>query len=197
MKKHHEKCACATTAVKSHTSSDSNEPSTTKRSHSPSPPPAEPCAISASVTSLPKIDVVETSNFGVTHTKLHNRLGNETASNLVFCYRMLRGQNDIDVWMSFTISVYSVYTSMSFACICWICLVLNRIQSHVNTGLLDVFKPYYAVLYHFYTGMLKTYFIPLKTHPWWTRASVNWIGCMPIDRAFWIEWVHDCSHTSH
>ena len=32
-------------------------------------------------------------------------------------------------------------------------------------GLLDVFKPYYAVLYHFYTGMLKTYFIPLKTHP--------------------------------
>ena len=36
------------------------------------------------------------SNFGVIHTKLRNRLGNETAPKLVFCYRMLRGQNDID-----------------------------------------------------------------------------------------------------
>ena len=64
MKKHHEKCAGATTAVKSHTSSD---PSTTKRSHLPSPQPAKRCAISASVTSQPKIDVVKTSNFGVIH----------------------------------------------------------------------------------------------------------------------------------
>ena len=36
------------------------------------------------------------SNFGVIHTKLRNRLGNETASKLGFCYRMLRGQNEID-----------------------------------------------------------------------------------------------------
>ena len=36
------------------------------------------------------------SNFGVIHTKLRNRLGNEKASKLVFCYRMLRGQSEID-----------------------------------------------------------------------------------------------------
>ena len=33
------------------------------------------------------------SNFGVILTKIRNRLGNETAYKLVFCYRMLRGQS--------------------------------------------------------------------------------------------------------
>ena len=35
-------------------------------------------------------------NFGVIYTKLHNILGKETASELVICYRKLRGQNNID-----------------------------------------------------------------------------------------------------
>ena len=51
------------------------------------------------------------------------------------------------------------------------CLYLSdvsRIEPDTVTcehGLLDVFKPYYAVLNHFCTGMLKTYFMPHKTHP--------------------------------
>ena len=36
------------------------------------------------------------SNFAFVHTKVHNRLGIEKASNLVFCYRMLRGCNELD-----------------------------------------------------------------------------------------------------
>ena len=31
------------------------------------------------------------SNFGAIHSKIRNRLGNEKAVKLVFCYRMLRG----------------------------------------------------------------------------------------------------------
>ena len=56
------------------------------------------------------------------------------------------------------------WTPMSFACMSRICLELSRIVT-CEHGLLDVFKPYYAVLYHFSTGMLKTYFKPRKTHP--------------------------------
>ena len=33
------------------------------------------------------------SSFGVILTKIRNRVGNETAYKLVFCYRMLRGQS--------------------------------------------------------------------------------------------------------
>ena len=36
------------------------------------------------------------SNFAFVHTKVRNRLGIEKASNLVFCYRMLRGCNELD-----------------------------------------------------------------------------------------------------
>ena len=36
------------------------------------------------------------SNFAFVHTKVRNRLGVEKASNLVFCYRMLRGCNELD-----------------------------------------------------------------------------------------------------
>ena len=46
---------------------------------------------------------------------------------------------------------------------------MSRIEPDTVTcehGLLDVFNPYYAVLNYFCAGMLKTYFKPLKTHPW-------------------------------
>ena len=36
------------------------------------------------------------SSFGLIHTKVRNRLGNEKASKLVFCYRMLRGTEELD-----------------------------------------------------------------------------------------------------
>lgn len=36
------------------------------------------------------------SNFGQIHSKVRNRLGNDTASKLVFCYRLLRGDVEID-----------------------------------------------------------------------------------------------------
>ena len=36
------------------------------------------------------------SSFGAIHNKVRNRLGNAKASKLVFCYRMLRGGNDLD-----------------------------------------------------------------------------------------------------
>ena len=36
------------------------------------------------------------SNFGLIHSKIRNRLGNEKASKLVFCYRMLRGATELD-----------------------------------------------------------------------------------------------------
>lgn len=36
------------------------------------------------------------SNFGNIHTKVRNRLGNEKAFKLVFCYRMLRGGNELE-----------------------------------------------------------------------------------------------------
>ena len=32
------------------------------------------------------------SNFGQIHNKVRNKLGNNTASKLVFCYRLLRGE---------------------------------------------------------------------------------------------------------
>ena len=44
------------------------------------------------------------SNFGWIHSKIRNRLGNDTSAKLVFCYRMLRGHTsnedcdfDIDI----------------------------------------------------------------------------------------------------
>ena len=36
------------------------------------------------------------SSFGLIHNKLRNRLGVDTASKLVFCYRMLRGNKELD-----------------------------------------------------------------------------------------------------
>ena len=36
------------------------------------------------------------SSFGLVHTKARNRLGNEKAAKLVFCYRMLRGKRELD-----------------------------------------------------------------------------------------------------
>ncbi|KAK2148191.1 hypothetical protein LSH36_510g00030 [Paralvinella palmiformis] len=36
------------------------------------------------------------SNFGQIHNKDKNKLGNNTASKLVFCYRLLRGDEEID-----------------------------------------------------------------------------------------------------
>ncbi len=36
------------------------------------------------------------SSFGLIHTKLRNRLGNEKAAKLVFCHRLLRGPKPID-----------------------------------------------------------------------------------------------------
>ena len=36
------------------------------------------------------------SNFGAIHTKIRNRLGNDKTSKLVFCYRMLRGNQELD-----------------------------------------------------------------------------------------------------
>ena len=36
------------------------------------------------------------SNFSYIHSKLRNRLGVQKAAKLVFCYRMLRGHNDLD-----------------------------------------------------------------------------------------------------
>lgn len=36
------------------------------------------------------------SNFGAIHSKLRNRLGNEKAAKIVFCYRMLQGPTEID-----------------------------------------------------------------------------------------------------
>ena len=36
------------------------------------------------------------SSFGLVHTKLRNRLGVERAAKLVFCYRMLRGNMNVD-----------------------------------------------------------------------------------------------------
>lgn len=36
------------------------------------------------------------SSFGAIHTKIRNRLGNEKTAKLVFCYRMLRGNLDLD-----------------------------------------------------------------------------------------------------
>ena len=35
-----------------------------------------------------------------------------------------------------------------------------------DSGLLVAFKPYYAVLIHFYASLLKRYITRLKTHPW-------------------------------
>ena len=40
------------------------------------------------------------SNFGVIQTKLRNRLGLQKAAKLVFCYRFLRGKENIDWWNS-------------------------------------------------------------------------------------------------
>ena len=34
-----------------------------------------------------------------------------------------------------------------------------------ESGLLVAFTPYYAVLIHFYAGLLKRYITRLKTHP--------------------------------
>ena len=36
------------------------------------------------------------SNFGQIHSKIRNRLGNQTAGKLVFCFRLLRGDLEID-----------------------------------------------------------------------------------------------------
>ena len=36
------------------------------------------------------------SSFGLIHTKVRNRLGNAKAAKLVFCYRMLRGKEELD-----------------------------------------------------------------------------------------------------
>jgi hypothetical protein len=36
------------------------------------------------------------SNFGMIRSKLRNRLGLVKAGKLVFCYRMLRGKDEID-----------------------------------------------------------------------------------------------------
>ena len=36
------------------------------------------------------------SNFGMIQSKLRNRLGLVKAGKLVFCYRMLRGKDEID-----------------------------------------------------------------------------------------------------
>jgi len=36
------------------------------------------------------------SSFGLVHTKLRNRLGNDKSQKLVFCYRMLRGCNELE-----------------------------------------------------------------------------------------------------
>lgn len=36
------------------------------------------------------------SSFGAVHSKVRNRLGNDKASKLVFCYRMLRGGKELD-----------------------------------------------------------------------------------------------------
>ena len=36
------------------------------------------------------------SNFGMIQSKLRNRLGLGKAGKLVFCYRMLRGKDEID-----------------------------------------------------------------------------------------------------
>ena len=36
------------------------------------------------------------SNFSFIHTKIRNRLGNEKASKMVFCYRFLRGSKELD-----------------------------------------------------------------------------------------------------
>ena len=36
------------------------------------------------------------SSFGLIHNKIRNRLGVEKAAKLVFCYRMLRGKEDLD-----------------------------------------------------------------------------------------------------
>ena len=36
------------------------------------------------------------SNFGIIQTKLRNRLGIQKTSNLVVCYRFLRGKENID-----------------------------------------------------------------------------------------------------
>ena len=40
------------------------------------------------------------STFGVIQTKLRNRLGQQKAAKLVFCYRFLRGKENIDWWNS-------------------------------------------------------------------------------------------------
>ena len=47
------------------------------------------CASSASIERV-------FSTFGIVHSKLRNRLGTDTASKLVFCYRMLRGKHELD-----------------------------------------------------------------------------------------------------
>ena len=36
------------------------------------------------------------SSFGLIHNKVRNRLGVEKATKLVFCYRMLRGRQELD-----------------------------------------------------------------------------------------------------
>jgi len=36
------------------------------------------------------------SNLGQIHSKIRNRLGNQTAGKLVFCFSLLRGDNEID-----------------------------------------------------------------------------------------------------
>ena len=47
------------------------------------------CASSASIERI-------FSSFGLIHNKIRNRLGVEKAAKLVFCYRMLRGKEDLD-----------------------------------------------------------------------------------------------------
>ena len=39
------------------------------------------------------------SSFGWVHNKIRNQLGTDTAKKLVFCYRMLRGANEVDTWV--------------------------------------------------------------------------------------------------
>ena len=53
------------------------------------------------------------SNFSFIHTKIKNRLGNEKASKMVFCYRLLRGSKELGyqilyLFMYINISAYSI-----------------------------------------------------------------------------------------
>ena len=51
--------------------------------------------MSASSASLERVF----SNFGAVQTKLRNKLGIAITAKEVFCYRMLRGKNELD-WLS-------------------------------------------------------------------------------------------------